>query len=609
MLAIKVGKQYLDLDAKTSLSIQATTPLTDTDNVGRAFSYDFDLPDSPTNIAILGHPNRLEKAPQKNEEAKILLENLPYLKGKLSIMEVKKTIKTVFKNQDRNILDELDYDLSTFAQETINLYTNGPVDMVLTWSISVIRQNLIENQTNTCSIVINGQKFTVIVTDWRDFNHFYDWEPIYTQLANEINTFIGQNIATYQSSPAPSVAITYNQLLEMTEAKDMTSNYPFSLYEFEKKRIVAGIQALIENPDASFIFPMIHTPLAYPDNTEFKGNPYLNRQYQNLIVQNEWTNDKADFQNAFAPGVRLQYILQKIATRLKLTLDGDWWAEIEAKRLFFWTANTLDEFVEEDTPLSNPVEKRYLNRSKKSFTPGDFLPKMTAKDLFQKLSKTFGIYYKVEGKRLCLNKKQSLYKPKSHDWTPFLIPESLRFEPYSNQGLLLKYSFPTEATIPSDQLQPLQIGDADNSITYELDFVTLPMVSSFSYRVPEFWGAANADINSLLIFRPQVGYAHAFSDNKNEDGEIIPGAWSLNIQGDTGLYQKHLRNIAELQVAPNATALFDLPTEEITALQRGDFVRIHAHTINGTLRAIVKIIKIKPSVRDLGFAEVEMLRI
>lgn len=608
MLSLKLGKTYLDLDAKASISIQATTPLTDTDNVGRAFSFDFELPDSPTNIAALGHPNRLEKSPQKTEEAKIMLENLPYLKGKLSIIDIKKTIKTSFANKERNILDELDYDLSTFAQETIQLHTDGSVvGITLGWRLDFLTQAFVDNVPNVCSIIINGHRFSKTFYNWNAATQTTNITIEGTELANDINVFFGSNIATYNSSWR-SIFIEKNEMVTFVVENKISVTPLFSIHEYDHQRIVVGVQSLIDNPNSGVIFPMIYAPNFYPDNAVFKYVPFVNYQTAPFILRNEWTPIQSNFRNSLAPGVKLKYILLKIANRLKLKLDGDWWSETDAQNLFFWTGATLDEFVEEGTPLSNPTTKQYLNKWKKSFKLGDFMPKMTAKELLSALSEMFGIYYKVSGTRLLLLKKRSLYAQKSHDWTSFLIPGSLRIEPYNNKGVKFSYDFPSDIDKPNDQLLPYQIGEETDTINYNLKFVTLPM-TKFIYSLPHFWGAAETEVNAVLIHRPEVAYVKGASDDKDEYGEVISGAWSLNFEGNTGLYKKHLKNIAELQVAPNASALFDLPTQEITALQRGDFVRIHAHTPDGTLRAVIKTIKIKPSVRDLGFAEVEMLRI
>lgn len=608
MVSLKIGKTYLDLDDKTNLIIQATTPMLDDDNVGRAFTFDFELPDSPTNIATLKHPNRLERFTQKVENASILFQNLPYLKGKLTVIDVKKTIKTKFANEDRNILDKLDYDLSTFAQETVQLFTDGIVTgITLQWRLDFVTQAFVDGLWNVCSISINGHRFSVTIQNWNASTQNTDLTADGTALADAINAYFGINVATY-SIAWRAVLIQHNEIFTFVVENKIAVTPLFSTGEYEHQRIVAGVQALIDVADPSFVFPRVYAPNMYPDNAVFKFMPILNYSVGSQILRNEWTTKASDFRNVLAPGIRLKYILEKIATRLDLTIAGDWWSQSEAQSIFFWNATTLDEFVEENLPNSTTGEKQYLNRWKKSFIPGDFMPKITAKALLSILSKMFGIYYKVQGKRLLLLKKTTLYKQKSRNWTPYLIPESLRYELFEGKGIKISYSFPTDAVVPNNQLQPLQLGDADNSTPYSLEIVTLPM-TNFIYHTASYWGKANSNINCILLNRTYNNWTMATSDNKNEVGDIIPNAWSLGFEGSTGIYALHLKTIAELQVAPNASALFDLPTEEITALQRGDFVKIHAHTPNGTLRAIVKAIKIKPNKEEIGFAEVEMLRI
>lgn len=605
MLALKIGNKYLDLDEATNIAIQTTSPLLDTDSVGRAFTFDFELPNTPGNISVLRHPNRLEKFIQVAEKSAIELEKLPYLKGVLNVVSVQKKIRVQFAYSARNIFDELGYELSTFAQETVNLYTTGPVvGMSPSWSLTMQTNLFVDGVPNVVSIKINDHRFSVTAYNWNAATQNTNLNAEFQSLVDAINTHFGQTIAVYQSS-WPRIWIAHNEVLDFVVENKISVTPQYSVAEYEQKRIEIAVNALMTASD-TFVFPQIYLPNYYTDNLSFKFFPVCNQGSMTTILNNQWSTDNKSFWNSLAPGVKLSYILGKIATRLGLELGGDWWAEDEAKRIFFWNGLTLDEVIEEDT-LTYPPTKRYLNRFKKSFTVGDFLPKMTAKELLQALSLQFGVYCKVQSGKLLLNKKKSLYGQKSRNWTPYLIPETLRFGLFSGKGVKLAYNFDKEAVIPVDQLQPLSIGDG--ATAYTMDILTLP-IENFVYRVPKYWGKENTIITAWLFDRSNVDTnRYATCDNKDMTGAVIDGAWSLELGGANGVYQQHLKAIVELINAPECSASFDLSSEQLAALERGDFVRVHAHTPEGTLRAVIKSMKLKPNVRSIGFAEVEMLRI
>lgn len=97
MLEIIVEGQRLELGTDTSVSLAMEQPLTSTDKVPAAYTLSFDLPRSPRNCQLLGHPERItsrngfEKRP-----ARICLAGLEVAAGELSIEDVQEAITVQF---------------------------------------------------------------------------------------------------------------------------------------------------------------------------------------------------------------------------------------------------------------------------------------------------------------------------------------------------------------------------------------------------------------------------------------------------------------------------------------------------------------------------------
>lgn len=109
MLGLKVGNIWLDLDAKTTASIQMNNPIFDKDSLARTFSFPFTLPLSARNKTALSHQDRLDSAKKNNKlPAKLYLLNNLFEVGFLEVKSYKGRIKVIFKNPERNLVDDLE---------------------------------------------------------------------------------------------------------------------------------------------------------------------------------------------------------------------------------------------------------------------------------------------------------------------------------------------------------------------------------------------------------------------------------------------------------------------------------------------------------------------
>ena len=97
MLEIIVEGQRLELGTDTSVSLAMEQPLTSTDKVPAAYTLSFDLPRSPQNCQLLGHPERItSRNGFEKQPARICLAGLEVAAGELSIEDVQDAITVQF---------------------------------------------------------------------------------------------------------------------------------------------------------------------------------------------------------------------------------------------------------------------------------------------------------------------------------------------------------------------------------------------------------------------------------------------------------------------------------------------------------------------------------
>ncbi len=97
MLEIIVEGQRLELGTDTSVSLAMEQPLTSTDKVPAAYTLSFDLPRSPQNCQLLGHPERItSRNGFEKQPARICLAGLEVAAGELSIEDVQEAITVQF---------------------------------------------------------------------------------------------------------------------------------------------------------------------------------------------------------------------------------------------------------------------------------------------------------------------------------------------------------------------------------------------------------------------------------------------------------------------------------------------------------------------------------
>lgn len=621
------GGQFLDFRSDERITITATGSLVDPEHINRVYSFDFNLPQSPNTNHLLHHIHQIDSSYIDEYGVELFIEGLPFTEGSIDITEISSNnYRANFKSKNRKILDELNYDLATFAKETIT-FADAP-----------------SNITTIPKAETYKLQFTNLNPNAITYHHLYfgnrNWmiairpEQTATQaaatMAANINAFLGSRNGIpaaesdgeylilnswYNSRSSPANTRIYDLILkdgDNFKVVNITS-YDSTVHQ----HYLSKIDLINRNPESDFVFPAVALPNV-KDLKNFKGVINHHDLSTGSILGNIYLPEKSSW-NVLVPMLKVKYLINKICERLELRPSGSWWQHQDAQELIIFNTVCLDNYVE----YSSPTGKQYLNVFTNTFNPANHLPKMTAKEFLVALCGLFGISMRVKNGKLHFDKKREAYTEISRDFTKYIIPNTLKFEKKKNTGVTIKFDSDSNIIMPDTQLKAFSTKpNASEQKDYLLSLLTLPYsLTSMFYSVPnetyanvktpQYHGKLNEVSKALLFYRgiqqhSGTLYAYATYDNKTPDNNNNLGYWSLE---PSLVYQEHLKNIAELQVAANVYASFEMNIDELIAFERGDYCKIMVYTPMGLLDAVIKQMRVKTSSQALTLIELEMLMI
>ena len=609
-LESKYGDYYLDVPSDISVSLTVNNAFFDVESIQRAFTYDFVLPRTPRTDKQLQFLYRTDADRETGDfETEMLISGMPYERGILTVTDVETGYRLQFKNKERAALDGLNADLSTFFTTAFSVL---PVGYDARWQYKIQLYNFQSNTGNTVTVSVNGQYFAKTVEG--SISNPANWGATLPIIAAQIATAFPS--LTVTSDVSHILIISDNSLnisaVSHTQVINLVSHTPPAQHSF----IMQQVQTLADDPNSDIVFPTFTAPNLYSDD---KPPHYSMRivnecdQTTGDFILNDWTTEKQAFKNCLVPMCRLPYVLRTIATKLGLTIGGEWIGLTSTNRLIFFNAVTLDDIVE-DTTATPP---QYFNQYKTAFLPSDHLPDMTAKELFAAVCADFGLSMSIEGTQLILTKK-ALGNKVQH-WTQKLVADKIKIEPGLNQGVKIHYDFgdtSTFQTIPTDY-SPLSLQDnKKNAKAIQLNFNTLLRYFGRDHvglplETCWFWGKSGDRPKTLLLYfgKGVQGLNYPFASSQNTDfqgGEI--NEYGLALSGEKGRYVTHLKGIVEYQNARTAQAIFRLTLDDLQAFQRGDYDRIIAFTPRGELKAVIKDMNVKIKNNAIEPALVNLLR-
>lgn len=625
MIAFRLADGYVDLSPDATTSLTVTNAFLDKDYLSRVFTFDLTLTRSPHNQRLLHHAYRLDSTGQStNVDCDCLIDGTFFSRGVLTVESADATgdYKGYFKSASQNILKSLEPKLATFAQETVQLYTEGFIDTSIDWLIYFAEIH--SGISYTCSIKIRGTVFTVndVYFDGGGNGGVDNLAEKAEELAQLIRDAFGDGAADAYGRGQVKLHNFLPSQLVLVKQMDISDQFDRDLYEH--KRIAEGVNALVADAESDIVFPVITAPEAYETLTYLGYKAFNHARQDGTILLNEWVTEKNGFKNPLVPMVRVRYILKKIAARLNLTLGGEWWEHPESQRLMLFNSAAIDDVIEQKDFSSSVIVTRWLNKWKKSFVVGDQLPDVSARDFLKALTETFGVYIEVSNGRLLLRRKRDLYNRDIRHWSRLLVANNVS----ANIGLTapIKLSMP----FPDHTLSPLPTEYAPLSITTKntdfeadakdvtLDFNTLLHQTRADAYTP-WWHGKTGEKPMTLLFYRGIGrafdgiarYPYATPDDFKAGPDIEDGDWTLHLTGAKGLVAQHLREWLPFESALEATVGFKTSVYDLADFAAQRYCRIFSATPRGDLHGlVVKInLKIRNNSRALEAATVTLKRI
>lgn len=284
MIAFQLKNGFLEISPSVQMTLMATNPFFDVDNVGRAYTFDFNLERSSQNDKLLKHLYRLDStATTTGIRCNMYVGGTLYEVGALSVQDIADGYKCYFQSDAIISTDILNRDLSYFL-DTITLFTDGATDIQLEWIIAFLNHAIPENQDITVSV--NGQNFTVTLV-YNATNEVFEYEQAANDFVSSIGaTFPLLDIAVFNTytvkitSNTPSVSVTAIENCYIISA--------FIQAEYEHNRIVKALQTLLSDGNAPVAFPPIYAPNALTENTAYQQYQILNNLVSPVSFALSW---------------------------------------------------------------------------------------------------------------------------------------------------------------------------------------------------------------------------------------------------------------------------------------------------------------------------------
>lgn len=599
MIAFRVKGGFLDLYPDTDHTLVWSNPVFDANNLARAFSWEVNLPRTPNNNALLQHLYRIDTTkPNRSTDCEVFINGLSALLGVIKISEVGSDYVMYFQSNSLAVADILKNDLSYFITDSVQLFEDGATGLGLQW-ICAFQNNAYYPEYTNATLTIDTYSFNISYTDTDDRN------LIATQLASQITD---AQIPGVQASASGDNCIIYSNTAHQVSGGGgifVFGNYGGA--EYTHQRIVAKINTIVADvANQPIVFPYIQAP-----KVNKNGSLSINTYDETGIQRNVVSTTSGQSRNSVVPMLKVAYVVKKIAEKFGFTIAGEVWNDAEFQNKIIFNSVTLDDeqtFIDPLHPAGG--DKQFLNVWKQSFLLSDHLPKMSALDFLNALSKEFGAYFWVDRTTLKLRRKSDLINLRPINITDEIDYNSIRHFPITKKTISILYKHETntegyEAEFDAFTVPRLNLPTEPEVLQFEIPFDTLPMMGFSNIggfrRIPYYQGEADKTYKALLSFRGNYPlnstgnaiYQYATSDNLDHQGAVITGAKSLCISTSVGIYENYLKYTIEYEDATQIDVQSALSFTKLLQAYNFEFVKVLAISPLGQFESTVKRITIK----------------
>lgn len=625
MLGLKIGNEYLDLLASSSISVTMNNPIFDRDKISRTFSYPFKLPTTPKNKSILRHQDRLDVAQQQPRySASLYINNTLFEVGQLIIMNTTEDyFKCNFKNLSFTLFDDLDrISIRDLTLPDTNFDFQYRPEYVLT---------ALRTANFDVAFQVNDDVF--IFESGDEANMLAAINAIYPNSAAEFeataNTY-GFFFLTQGINPQPTIT------LRPAGTSPVDTNY-FSIGQSNDAALDTlnsdwqdHLADIIQTPD-THVFPVIHSPEFFTenDNPDFSGyiNYYsINDEYS---VNETEVSDRARSAHSIVPYVFVKTVLEAIVESGHVAnLTSELISDTELATLIIHNNTALDNFLHRKDLVTDEEQDQWRNVWATAYDLNQNLPDVSIANFLRKLSTTFCNYFSYRDGNLTINSCVTPIRTTPIDWTN--KAEQAYTQTFNeNKGYKLDYNRQGDDRNIATQLAALEEGDGElNFLSEWFSFYQLNNTDSVEptrglWTLPRCdeagtsaeYNIANDPSLRLLFYRGlqpdpfDNNYPFASSQNINAKGEVI-GNYTLNWDGEAGLFENFWKEYVEmLSTGKEVQKVLRLTVQDLIELKDFENPTRYLYHTRGNIRAVIKQVQFKVSSSGIAPARVTFVTI
>lgn len=627
--------EALELPAGLKVNLNLRNPVFDPQSIDRVWTLPFRVPTTDRNKEMLGYANRLDhyQAPKKKIPAFFYLDGIPFRRGTL---EVKKA------NQDNFEL--------VFQEDTLALATrlgeqrlrslNIPIEVADPFctgiEMTADRISFI-GEAPYITTTINGQFFSRPFEEYLLF--LEDIEAIFPNLL-EFVAFEDERLVVFKFVCRPD--LNTFEFASHTQAPPPEGGRWVPLVpsgsipdQIEAERLITAYKAYLQTDPEAWRAPTIYAPDFFDEkNPEHAG--YMNvydPDAEEYLFENHFSNPpdnpQPGWRTSLLPLPRIAYLIEQIALSQQLQgLDGLLADNEELAELLLWQNRALDELTIGHIPrIITITGELFLEGFEFLFFPGiwnlgEYCPDITAMELLERLSSTFGWILDVYQEKIRFRSIRSILTAPPKDITEQVSPTyTLTLD--EKTGFLLTFERVEDEFRVPGQLEDIAVGEKSTDyvsgfsslaeitrpvgFTYDNETQTLP---TRSLRVPgtnevganAYYALNNAPSLKLLFWRGFVRdavstqtYPYASHSDRDLLGNQI-GNFSLDWAGKNGRFEKWWKEyIALEQHGRTDKRLLYLSIADLIELSDWSSSRVTYYTPQGSAVGIIESIRVQLS--------------
>lgn len=627
--------KWLDLGSKVEITINAECPVFDRDSIDRVWTFPFDLPATPHNVAILNHINRLDATTRTNRtDVVIYLSGTPFQYGVIEVVRTKKQqISCVFKNNSLRLAQKL----ASLPLRSIN----HVVEVAEPYNPQILFATIwIPGQKTSMAIGINEHVFQADVIDlpglMAQINAVWPGivsDPGFPHPPNE-QVFLLQNF------PDPNNFHIYLKPVVETPATTTFFYILESSAQMDTQRIDEAYDELLQAGGNDTIrFPIIKAPNIYGDkNSLYSG-------YVNYITPSgDHPNDPSvslddlyAWPHTLLPLPYLSKVMEAALLALGIPggLSGNFFADDEIQNLLFWhntpidlVVGTFDFVVDREATWINDYRHTY----KPSFNAAELYPDVSCLDLFVRIGNTFCLVISEKQGGIVITPVRDLLRSAPEDWTTIA-------EPYQQADLPsfapVSLDYDRQGDDYSDGAQLLRVEGGKDAEEFKVAAYTLfeklesdefliksEAAERRSWRVPytieegtcTYLNLSKASSFRVLFWRgiqkDGSGNDYPLATHGRRAFEQEVGAYSLDWNGDGGLYKTWWEDYILMVTRGRVVSRrVQLNVAQLSALLQWTSIKKTIMDSSGTSTAVVKSVKVKITPAGISMADVVMVTV